>query len=307
MPSRIRVHVLGEDALVWQTDDLVQLRDEYRITGTLVESLPRQPLQNILHGLPLALLPEEVTLLLALGVVRLVDETRAYRAATDAELAAYQRQRVEEEEARDTAVRAERTALTAQHLARIDPQQVERPSTPVDEQDSAVGKAVAAAKPPAKSVTVHLPTAVPADAPWHSETLNETAFDTLASARSAGVWLFPRTAAERRRLRVYHDLWRRGWWLGSGLKFGGDYLAYTDDPRQCHSTYVVSVCAPSDQLTFTQLVGLGRLGTAVRKARLVATAADETDKEAGNGNVAVANPTDHTLRITYLRIEWAGW
>jgi tRNA-splicing endonuclease subunit Sen34 len=162
--------------------DVVRLRDMYRITGTLVESLPRQPMQNILHGLPLILLPEEVTLLLSLNAVRLVDERRAYRDATEAE-------------------RAGACHVVTQQAARI-----------------------------------HLPTATPDEAVWHEERCGDTAFDSWEAAREAGVWVFPENALECRRFRVYRDLWERGWWLSSGLKFGGDYLAYEGKSLWCSAS-----------------------------------------------------------------------
>lgn len=48
------------------------LRSEYRIVGELIGCLPKKSRQDILHGLPLMLQPEEVTLLLNKNVVRLV-------------------------------------------------------------------------------------------------------------------------------------------------------------------------------------------------------------------------------------------
>ena len=47
------------------------LREDYRIVGTLVGSLPRAPRQNTHLGLPLQLLPEETSLLLEKGKMAL--------------------------------------------------------------------------------------------------------------------------------------------------------------------------------------------------------------------------------------------
>jgi len=49
------------------TIDASKLREEHHVVGTLVGCLPRLPRQNISLGLPLQLLPEEVTLLLNKG------------------------------------------------------------------------------------------------------------------------------------------------------------------------------------------------------------------------------------------------
>lgn len=49
------------------------LRQQYRITGELIGCLTKLPRQEILHGLPLMLQPEEVTLLLEKKLARLVE------------------------------------------------------------------------------------------------------------------------------------------------------------------------------------------------------------------------------------------
>lgn len=37
---------------------------------------------------------------------------------------------------------------------------------------------------------------------------------------------FPRTVQQRLRLTVFRDLWRKGYYLTPGLKFGCDFLVY---------------------------------------------------------------------------------
>jgi len=39
-------------------------------------------------------------------------------------------------------------------------------------------------------------------------------------------WRFPISASEKLRYTVFRDLWEQGHFLTSGLKFGGDFLAY---------------------------------------------------------------------------------
>lgn len=57
---------------VWNADDWLQLRKEYRIVGALIGCLAHLPRQDSFLGLPMVLLPEEVTLLLEQEVARLV-------------------------------------------------------------------------------------------------------------------------------------------------------------------------------------------------------------------------------------------
>lgn len=62
--------------------------------------------------------------------------------------------------------------------------------------------------------------------PWFSPSSPEHQYTTLESARQAGIWLYPETPAETSRCRVFEDLWYRGYFMGVGLRFGGDFLVY---------------------------------------------------------------------------------
>lgn len=48
---------------------------------------------------------------------------------------------------------------------------------------------------------------------------------------------FPKSSVFRIRLNTFRDLWRSGYYLTCGLKFGCDYLAYQSAPGE------VSLCA----------------------------------------------------------------
>ena len=57
---------------------------------------------------------------------------------------------------------------------------------------------------------------------WH----RRTTYETLDAARAAGVWSYPANADERARCEVFRDLWEKGYYMGGGIKFGGDWLVY---------------------------------------------------------------------------------
>ena len=61
---------------------------------------------------------------------------------------------------------------------------------------------------------------------WYSPNQALATHTTLSSAREAGVWTFPSTLAERARCGVFKDLWEQGYFMGGGIKFGGEYLVY---------------------------------------------------------------------------------
>jgi tRNA-splicing endonuclease subunit Sen34 len=51
-------------------------------------------------------------------------------------------------------------------------------------------------------------------------------YETLDAARAAHVWSYPSSAEERARCEVFRDLWEKGYYMGGGSKFGGDWLVY---------------------------------------------------------------------------------
>jgi tRNA-splicing endonuclease subunit Sen34 len=60
---------------------------------------------------------------------------------------------------------------------------------------------------------------------WYHPT-RESTYLTVADARAARIWTFPETVSERAKCAVFRGLWEQGYFIGSGMKFGGDYLVY---------------------------------------------------------------------------------
>lgn len=151
-------------------------------------------------------------------------------------------------------------------------------------------------------------------------------YETLDAAREAGVWSYPASANERARCEVFRDLWEKGYYMGGGIKFGGDWLVYPGacfsfflsffqlltfrwfihsyvlpfphicvahtpgDPLRYHSHFAATVqTSPSAPLRPMEVVAHGRLGTATKKAHLLC-GWDPESRE-----------------VTYISIEWAGF
>lgn len=62
------------------------------------------------------------------------------------------------------------------------------------------------------------------DLPWHDP--SAARYETLDEAKAAGLWNYPETPVQVARCRVFEDLWRKGHFMGGGLRFGGDFLIY---------------------------------------------------------------------------------
>lgn len=53
-----------------------------------------------------------------------------------------------------------------------------------------------------------------------------TAYTTLASASKAGIWNFPSNRRERATCAAFEALHEKGYYMGVGLRFGGDFVVY---------------------------------------------------------------------------------
>ncbi|BGP37940.1 tRNA-splicing endonuclease subunit [Rhodotorula kratochvilovae] len=107
---------------------------------------------------------------------------------------------------------------------------------------------------------------------WYDPSLSSATYTTLEAASAAGVWSYPQTPLQEARCRVFEDLWRRGYYMGGGLRFGGDFLVYPGDPLRYHSHFTLTVLStPATTIMPLDLVAYGRLATAVKKAHLLAS------------------------------------
>jgi tRNA-splicing endonuclease subunit Sen34 len=165
---------------------------------------------------------------------------------------------------------------------------------------------------PAYSVTVP---ASSSDLPWYSPSAHvdlsgapssstqSSSYDTLSAAAKAGIWSYPSTPIERTRCAVFRDLWEKGYYMGGGIKFGGDWLVYPGDPLRYHSHFVATAHMPDTLLKPMEIVAHGRLGTATKKAHLLCTHVNEEDT-VGEGQYTVDKKDS---MVKYLSIEWAGF
>jgi len=58
--------------------------------------------------------------------------------------------------------------------------------------------------------------------PWYEE----KTYHTLQAASDAGLWTYPSNQEERAKCAVFADLWKKGYYMGNGFRFGGDWLVY---------------------------------------------------------------------------------
>ncbi|KAG1756469.1 tRNA-intron endonuclease catalytic domain-like protein [Suillus paluster] len=311
MTHPILLRVSNFKAYVWDVDDINILRSHHHICGILTGTLPHLSSQNIFLGLPLQLMPEEAVLLVENGIAVFVDDPNAHIAPSPLVLKLWQEARLsdvrqqialtEEKESIEASnpdramsesakrKRKEREERRARAMANTAPNVAteDSPSSPTPENPSqpAIGESPDSAIVPSAPHTVHIP-ASSSTLEWYAP----HSHSSLTIAREAGIWQYPSTLQERARCGVFRDLWEKGYYMGGGIKFGGEYLVYPGDPLRYHSHFVASVIeAPDAALRPMEIVAHGRLGTGTKKAHLLCEWNDESQV------------------VSYLSIEWAGF
>lgn len=78
----------------------------------------------------------------------------------------------------------------------------------------------------------------------------------------------------RSRAKVFAELWDRGYYLSCGAKFGADFLAYAGHPVLFHAALAVVVVEAEQDIDMLEIVAMGRLGGSTKK-RMVYAYVDE--------------------------------
>ncbi|KAK6097248.1 tRNA-splicing endonuclease subunit Sen34 [Batrachochytrium dendrobatidis] len=229
-----------DNSLIQLVPDAQILRRKWRIIGGFVGSLVLSPLQNTLHGLPLLLSPEQVHFLISNGVGVLINDELSHLIPTAADIEC---QRVELSEQMDT-YNAMQIRYAA-HMTKIHLETMHQKDT-----TGRIQSALNSSIPPSIPVsTNHQSNSLP----W---------YNAVPVDPGLGVHLQSR---QNIRNTVFLFLWRAGWFISSGSKFGGDFLLYPRDPSLCHAMYIVKIVDSDQQITGADIVRAGRLATFSKK------------------------------------------
>lgn len=213
-------------------------------------------------------------------------------------------------ETKDTKDHSKNRSMSEKAQQKREQREARRAATAANKTDTDAGPAVAenpvqAPRPPqtVPAYTVVVP-GTSTSFSWY--TPEPHAYSTIQAAKDAGIWSYPSDLTERAKCAVFRDLWDKGYYMGGGLKFGGDFLIYpgmvisevylqrsshlSGDPLRYHSHFTATVIeSPEKTVAPMEVVAHGRLGTATKKTHLFCT----WDETAG--------------KVSYVSIEWAGF
>ncbi|CAG8529342.1 7313_t:CDS:2 [Diversispora eburnea] len=223
--------------------------------GSLVGSLPRFPLQNQFYGLPLSLTPEEVTLLLSEGIIVLVNDEKSHQTPTKLQIEEYEKSQKENENHQLQDISYDFKQKEKRKIGFVSSITIKTVSTNSFE--------------------------------WYND--DNQKFNTLEIAKQSNIWNWPETESEKYKFKIFYDLWKKGYFITSGIKFGGDYLLYSGDPLRFHSQYIATIMDRNKIISSLDIITFGRLGKAVKKSYMLCSWDQNFDKG------------------IYFCLEWAGF
>lgn len=292
--------------LCFSVDAVMYLRREHHICGVLIGSIPLFPQQNVFHGLPLQLMPEEVRLLVEKGVASVVDDTMAHHhgllEASMPKRRCYAKmlQGMRQQAANSQAGVKDQTRAKARSKSRS--KATEKPAieasarenhkeddddttiTGVPCEESLFAPPSPSGPTPSKSALVSTIGITPSTS---ALLLTQPPSPSLCQAQLPAV---PDSYP------LFKHLHEKGYFLMPGLTFGCHYMAYPGDPLRFHSHFLASHVGWDEDLDLLDVVGGGRLGTTEKKAYLIGGSENENPDEGDQGAKTVRT----------FSIEWAS-
>lgn len=255
---------------LWNSRDVHLSWTSYRIVGCLVGALPRHPHQSAMMGLPLKLMPEEVTLLLEKGFAKPVTYQEMIKEPSDTVkdmfdksrkkcyeeqiVAAIKYRKQEIEQVADIILQGKRKKFEEKKGANSSsPRHAEKFELTKDKIIEEEIKKI-------QNLPEHLQVI---------EIFTENPLMEMLKPTPAE-WSFPSSKKDKLRYAVFKDLWERNYYLTAGVKFGGDFLAYPGDPHLFHATFIVKCIESVESVDKCDLVSWSRTGTATKKTLVLA-------------------------------------
>lgn len=267
---KINVSISHGQGQLWNAGDVNQAWTLCRIVGVLVGGLPRCPHQAGMMGLPLTLMPEEVTLLKEKGFAQLVTYPEMTNKPSDA--------------VKDTFSENRKKCYEEQVVMAIQQrkQEIERVAGKILEGKRKKFKQKGwLSNPNAKQIEKFVLTRERVIAeemkkinklPEHLQVVEIFTENPMIEMLDpvAAEWSFPSSNMEKLRYATYKDMWEREYYISTGIKFGGDFLVYPGDPHLFHATFIVKCVEDMDSVDVHDLVCWSRIGTATKKTLVLA-------------------------------------
>ncbi|GLH07989.1 tRNA-splicing endonuclease subunit Sen34 [Gryllus bimaculatus] len=278
----IKVTVTDEGIpMVWNSEDWIKLRNEYRILGNLCGSLPDVSSQEQFHGLPLVLLPYEATLLREKKIARLVRYPSLARAPGKGVREEYEKycQRIcdgqlttlvkkqRQSDINERSKDVEETEENSELLKVTKRTRKRRKDSGDSSHSSLLNLAIE------KFGEEELKRIILSNSLWECK----HPYPWLRKEDACSVkWRYPSTSAENLTFNVFKDFWEKGYYISSGHKFGAHFIVYPGDPFVYSAHFLVICIERNAAIRPSDVAVLCRLGDTMNKS--VVLACETNDK-----------------------------
>ncbi|KAL2070345.1 hypothetical protein VTL71DRAFT_13371 [Oculimacula yallundae] len=307
----VPISLISGRYLLFDVNVVTYLRRNYHICGSLIGSLPQSPQQNAFFGLPMQLMPEEAKLLVEKEVAYIIDDKAWHKQTLFTTLQGADKQAYIES-LRSTGLNARKAALSeAKKKTEIG---LARYAAKKAQELAIAGNKVA---PQSKSVDVSNDASSVADdstslfeddsnkSKRSSNTIKSSTAPTTAFAvtptTSSPTSSMPQNPSQQpdppvsSSYALFAYLHSRDYYLMPGLRFGCNYNVYPGDPLRFHSHFLATSYDYEQDIPMFDIIGGGRLGTAVKKGFLIGGEDPEAEGTTTGGD-----------KVRTFCIEWGG-
>jgi tRNA-splicing endonuclease subunit Sen34 len=286
---------VGNNYLLFDLAAVTYLRQTHNIPGVLIGSIPQAPSQNVFHGLPAHLMPEEARLLVEKGIAYIVDDVEAHGIFLDG-LDMEERRKLERvmkargvkaaEAATERAEKRKKKGLQRAVLkGELDLNAAEAVDTmsqvgDVGDTDKIRGDEAMNEEDPdislfsttTPSLSQHPKSRGPNGRHFVTPTTSHPPFPSNRPAPST-----PHIPRVPDSYHLFRHLHSRGYFMFPGLRFGCHYTVYPGDPLRFHSHFLAVGMRWEEEFDILDIVGGGRLGTGVKKGYLIGGKDESTE------------------------------
>ncbi|SZF05156.1 unnamed protein product [Blumeria hordei] len=276
----VPISYIGGRYLLFDIDVVTYLRRVHHICGTLMGTLPQIPQQNLFLGLPVELMKEEVRTLVDRGYAHIVDDREWHKK--------YKNFQGNERKLYLDSIRTEGLKIS-QAAANVQQKRTQAVLGNVGkdvQKDNSFTKNLNSKD----SGSTDVLTTAASIQPYAITPTISYSPSSLRSSISVNKIELPHS------YHLYKDLYDRGYFILPGLRFGCNYNVYPGDPLRYHSHFIAVGYQWDQDIPVFDIVGGGRLGTAVKKGFLIGGLdPDFKDDEGGKKS-----------HIRTFAIEWGG-
>jgi tRNA-splicing endonuclease subunit Sen34 len=268
VPEPFPINKVANRYLIFDINIVTYIRREHHICGVLIGNIPQAAQQNIFSGIPLELMPEETRLLVEKGHAYIVDDVATHleqlKLVSEQEKMEYRERLLQEGKEAAIAQRQDMLGRKAKHFEKVASRSA---------QDGSASPSVLSSPAPSmassKAVEPLLVT------PTTSSALIKAYPPSPALPLPTVPSSYP----------LFSHLHSKGYFLSPGLRFGCQYVAYPGDPLRFHSHFLAVGAEWEEEFDLLDIVGGGRLGTAVKKGYLLGGAERKADGGEEDGEV----------------------